>query len=327
MILQSNPTISVVVPVYNVEKYVGKCIESILNQSYKSFELLLIDDGSTDGSAAICKKACERDPRIKYFYKQNGGLSDARNFGLERIRGAYVSFIDSDDWVERNYLEYLHDSIKLKDSDIATCVFMLCRENGKKPWKRIAEQPIVLSSREALLSLLFDDMINVSANGKLLRSSLFADIRFPLGKKYEDVGTTYKLIQLADSVAVGGAPLYNYVMRESSITHSGGIGVFDRWALARQAYIDLSGPDQEVESAAERYYVFHSLSVLRACNLKIPEQRRNAKAVRKDTLCHCANVLENKRTPKRDKAALCALLLGLPFYRLSWAFYAKVTGR
>ncbi|MCH3957750.1 MAG: glycosyltransferase [Olsenella sp.] len=323
-----SPTISIVVPVYNVENYLRKCIDSILRQSFKDFELLLIDDGSIDESAKICKWACDFDSRVSYYYKENGGLSDARNYGLKRIKGKYVSFIDSDDWVEENYLRYLYDALRNDDSDISTCVFNIRRGDFAKPWKKLPEKPVLLSGRDALLSLLCTDTVNVSANGKLFLSSLFADVRFPKGKRYEDVGTTWRLLDKARLVSVGGAPLYNYRMRSGSITHSGDMGIFDRSDLAREVYENLgSRGDNELAADAERYYVFHCLSVLHTVNLADSGQRNRARDLRKVVLSHKASVLSNPRTPRRDSIALMAITLGLRFYQFSWNVYALVSGR
>lgn len=325
--MRNNPAISIVVPVYNVENYLDQCIVSILNQSFDNFELLLIDDGSTDRSSSICKEYLKRDNRVRYFYKQNGGLSDARNFGLKHIRGEFVSFIDSDDWVESNYLAYLFNAIQTNRADISTCVYTVCSETGKKPWKNLPVEAKVLSSRDALISMLYSETINVCAHSKLFRSSLFLDVRFPYGKHFEDVGTTYKLIQRSELVAVGGAPLYNYVMRKGSITHSVNPSIFDRAELAKTAYENLNNIDQVIADAAERYYVFHSLSTLHSFDLGDCEQRDKATELRSEILYHGNNILHNKRVPNRDKIAFLALKLGMPFYRMSWNIYAKATGR
>ncbi len=328
MPISNNPTISVVVPVYNVENYLRKCIDSILRQSFKDFELLLIDDGSTDGSADICKWARDTDERVSYYYKENGGLSDARNYGLKRIKGKYVSFIDSDDWVEENYLRYLYDAIRDGNSDISTCIFNIRHGDLAKPWKELPEEPVLLSGRDALLSLLCTETVDVSANGKLFLSSLFADVRFPKGRRYEDVGTTWRLLDKAKLVSVGGAPLYNYCMRSGSITHSGDTGIFDRSDLAREAYEKLgSRGDDELTADAERYYIFHCLSVLHTVNLADSEQQDRARGLRKVVLSHKASVLSNPRTPRRDTVALAAITLGLRFYQFSWNVYALVSGR
>ena len=326
--MNSNPAISVVVPVYNVSAYLEQCVASILKQSFGDFELLLIDDGSTDDSGKLCEKLAAGDARIRCFHKPNGGLSDARNFGIERIRGTFVTFIDSDDWVEPEYLEYLFASFaQNREVDISTCVFTYRRGESSQPWRNFTAEPEIMSGKEALLSMLYDERVNVSAHGKLYRSSLFEGIRYPVGKRYEDVGTTYKLLQKACKVAVGGNPLYDYRMREGSITHSSSKGAFDRIELAQRAYKDLFGNDEELNRAAERYLVFHSLSVLHLCDFSDDEQRIRAYKLRKDVLNRKKRILSDPRTPRRDRFALRALTLGLFPYRAIWSAYAVLTGR
>lgn len=322
-----SPVISVIVPVYNVEKYVARCVDSILSQSFSEFELLLIDDGSTDASASICTDYCNKDERVRYHRKENGGLSDARNYGVQRSVGEYVAFIDSDDWVEPEYLQYLVDAIKLSGSDISTCVFYVRRGDNIAPWKSLDETPVIMSNRDALLSLLWSEEISVTANCKLFRRTLFDSVLFPCGKHFEDVGTTYKLLIRSKSVAVGGRPLYNYFMRADSITHSTDSSIFDRLSFAEQAYNDLKGMDREVSEAAEYYYVHHALSVLRSCDLKNKEQAVRAKEIGADVLKHKRNVLTCAKTPKRDRIALIALGFGLPAYQKAWEVYCFLTGR
>lgn len=118
-------TISIIIPIYDVESYLRKCLDSIMEQSFPYFELLLINDGSTDASAQICQEYVEKDDRIRYFEKENGGVSSARNFGIKHSRGEYITFIDSDDWVEPNYLEIFYKSIKEQDADIVVEITIL----------------------------------------------------------------------------------------------------------------------------------------------------------------------------------------------------------
>ncbi len=325
--MSSCAAISVIVPVYNVADFVEQCAESILEQSFSDFELLLVDDGSTDGSGDLCEEIASKDRRVRCFHKPNGGLSDARNYGVDRLRGDFVTFIDSDDWVEPTYLEYLIKGFENTQVDISTCVFSCRRGESSRPWRNIPFEPEVMTGNDALLSMLYDERVNVSAHGKLYRSSLFESVRYPMGMCYEDVGTTYKLLAEARAVSVGGAPLYNYRMRSGSITQSGSVGIFDRYELAKQAYVDLSSFDEDVELAAERYFTFHALSVLRSCKLRVPSQRIRASELRKEVLAHKKSVITNGRTPARDRIALCVLGFGLLPYKIAWGCYRAGTGR
>ncbi|MBW3082615.1 glycosyltransferase family 2 protein [Bifidobacterium sp. 6T3] len=324
---EGDPAISIIVPVYNVKDYLRACVDSVLRQTFDDFELILVDDGSTDGSGDLCEDLCELDDRIICLHKKNGGLSDARNYGIERMRGTYVTFIDSDDWVESTYLEYLHTNIQLQDSDVSTCIFMMQCGDMAKPWKQLPKKPVMMTGHDALLSMLYGESVNVSAHGKLYRSKLFNDVRYPVGKRYEDVGTTYKLLHKAKSVAVGGAPLYNYVMRQGSITHEGSKGIFDRYQLARQAYSNLKRYDYDIAHAARRYLTFHELSVLKSFDRDDFQQKARAIQIKQDVLKHCKTVFGDARTPRKDKIAICILFLGFSIYQWSWNVYTRFVQR
>lgn len=215
------PLITVIVPVYNVEGYLKNCVDSILNQTYNNIEILLVDDGSTDKSGIICDQYSRVDKRIHVIHKNNGGLSDARNVGIQHMNGEYVVFVDSDDSIKENYIYYLHYLLVMNNADISICNFEYIRENGS-----LINSPqntgIILnySQEEALAELLNGKKINTSASMKLYKSYLFSDIRYPIGKLYEDIGTTYKLFLKANRFVYGDEALYIYLCRKGSITKS-----------------------------------------------------------------------------------------------------------
>lgn len=318
--------ISIIVPIYNVERYLEKCICSILKQSYSSFEVLLVDDGSTDSSLEICEKWAAEDNRIRILKKSNGGLSDARNFGLRYASGKYITFVDSDDWIEEDYLEFLHASIVRDDSDISTCIYYSCTENGRTPWKGITSDSTEVMDRDsALLSLLYSSRIDVSATCKLYKAKLFEGVSFPVGMHFEDVGTTYKLILKAQKTSVGMRPLYNYLMRPGSIVHQSNNKIFDRSALAAKAYEELSrDPNPVIRRAALRYYAFNCLSVLRMINLSDKAQCEEAGRIRKAVLSYKNEILKDPSLPNRDRIAIKSLQLGLPFYHFAWHIYVAL---
>lgn len=321
--------ISIIVPIYNVVEYLEKCVQSIFNQTFQDFELLLIDDGSTDGSGLLADELAAQDSRAISLHKMNGGLSDARNYGLLHASGKYVTFIDSDDWIDRDYLSYLYSAITTYKADISTCYYQTCSGKKQTPWRTPAARIDCIDSREALLSLLYDEEISVSAPGKLYARSLFeSGIEYPLGMHFEDVDTTWRLIAASTKLAVGHRPLYNYVMRDNSIVHNVDNTIFNRSDLAKRAYESICQlGDMELATAAERYYIFHSLSVLRSVNLSQPYQRTNAKVLRVEVLHHEESVLSNTRAPKRDKIGIYALRVGLNFYQFAWKCYCFFRGR
>ena len=216
---ENNRLISIIVPIYNVEKYLSKCIESLLNQTYTNIEILLVNDGSTDNSKKICEQFKGKDSRIKLINKENGGLSDARNKGLQKSIGKYITFVDSDDYVEKNYIETLYSLITKFNSEIAIADFRVIKGDKQK----IKEKDIkeyCITSEKAIDEMLYSDFYYISACSKLYKKELFENVEFPKGKMFEDVGTTYKLIIKANKIACTNKKIYNYVIRNNSITTS-----------------------------------------------------------------------------------------------------------
>ncbi|MBR3769372.1 MAG: glycosyltransferase [Lachnospiraceae bacterium] len=211
-----NDLVSIVVPVYNVEDYLDNCIRSIIAQTYSNLEVILVDDGSTDKSGEICDKYANQDNRITVYHKENGGLSSARNYGIERIRGTYVSFIDSDDSVNRNYIAALMEGCG--SNDISVCSNRRISETDVIDWGEVyLSEKTELKPDEAIIRF-FNDNIFVSAWGKMFPSAFFSDIRFPEGKIYEDYATIYKLYAKAKKIVYSEVQYYYYTIRTSSIT-------------------------------------------------------------------------------------------------------------
>lgn len=212
------PLVSVVVPVYKVEKYIERCVDSILNQTYKNLEILLIDDGSPDKSGEICDSYALKDKRVRVIHKNNGGLSDARNVGIDISKGKYITFVDSDDWIEKTYIEELYDLIESTNSEIAICNFLKVSDENFKKINKV-QYIIEKSNIEALYELYgkFSTQFTV-AWGKLYNRRLFDDIRFPYGKVHEDLYVCHKLIYKSKKVSYTNKILYYYFQRTDSIT-------------------------------------------------------------------------------------------------------------
>lgn len=212
--------ISVVVPIYNVEKYLERCIDSIINQTYKNIEIILIDDGSPDSCPRICDYYASIDARVKVIHKINGGLSDARNAGIDIATGTYISFIDSDDYVSNDYIEYLHRAIANNNSSIATCKYEEFNESSL-PFINDNDTKIVnYSPEQALQNMYYQKEFTHSSWGKLYDIDLFKNIRYPKGKICEDLGTTYRLIAISKKVTVCSSKKYYYYKRTGSIMNS-----------------------------------------------------------------------------------------------------------
>ncbi len=202
--------ISIIVPVYNVEAFIEKCMNSVFEQKYKDLDIIIVDDGSTDNSGKICDSFAKKDKRVRTFHKKNGGLSSARNLGIKEARGDLIAFVDSDDYLERDYIEKMYKKIIQTKSDIVVCGY-----NG------ISFEDGILSGYEATIKLLTkQDNIDVVAWNKLYKRKLFVDndIYFPEGENHEDALTTYKIMSKAKKVVYMRDSLYNYVSRDNSIT-------------------------------------------------------------------------------------------------------------
>lgn len=211
------PEVSVIIPVYNVEKYLNRCIDSVIYQTYQDFEIVLIDDGSTDASGEICDKYAMKDSRIKVIHKKNGGLSDARNVGMDNASGNWIVFIDSDDFIEKIMLEVLYDLVSENDVEIAACGINNCYDKKIIPqYDRL--ESFVCSGVEALKLTLIGQKLPGSICNKMIKSTLAKKYRFIVGKFYEDAFFTPDLLLNANNVAVTTQPLYNYWHRSDSIT-------------------------------------------------------------------------------------------------------------
>ena len=187
--MKDEPLISIIIPVFNVERYLERCVESVLGQTYRHLEIFLVDDGSTDSSGEICEHLKKKDARIKVIHKINGGLSDARNAALDIVRGEWITFIDSDDWVEKKYVECLYEKAVKTNSQISIGSFVTTSGATRTEEKELYN--IVMDNEEAISNLLYQKYYTTSAWGKLYKSELFDKIRFPVGKLYEDVETIY----------------------------------------------------------------------------------------------------------------------------------------
>ena len=214
-----NDLISIIVPVYNVEQYLDRCVKSLLQQTYKNLEIILVDDGSPDRCGQMCDNYAKLDSRVLVIHKENGGLSDARNTGLCSASGKYIGFIDSDDWVAPDMFEVLYNGLIGNNADISICGYYKVQDNVV--YSKYIENAVVYSKQEALQELLLDNKIENYAWNKLYKSSLFTDdIKYPIDKHFEDVGTTYKLFMNAETIVVLPEIKYFYFRHPNSIVGS-----------------------------------------------------------------------------------------------------------
>lgn len=211
------PLISVIVPVFKVEKYLEKCVNSITNQTYKNLEIILVDDGSPDNCPKMCDDFAKKDKRIKVVHKQNGGLSDARNAGTDISTGDLIMYVDSDDYIELNTIELLHKNMVETDSDISFAKYAIVTETDEGIHVT-GNNLRVFSADEALMRFVEDERPHfIVAWCKLMKREIVGDIRYPVGRFHEDEYVTYKLFDRAKKIVLTEDTLYRYLHRAGSI--------------------------------------------------------------------------------------------------------------
>lgn len=217
-----NELISVIVPVYNVEIYLKECLDSIISQTYLALEIIIIDDGSTDKSFEICKNYENRDSRVVLIHKENGGISSARNIGLDNAKGKYIVFIDPDDIVETDYIEFLYSMIKKNETDIAMCGHKRFKHKIKKC--DIIYETRKISNKECLQEILYQHnqtAMIVSPWGKIYKKEIFNNITYPEGRINEDLYIIGEILNMCNEISVNDTAKYYYRIREKSITEQG----------------------------------------------------------------------------------------------------------
>ena len=227
--------ISVIVPVYKVEGYLTYCVESIRNQTYQNLEIILVDDGSPDACSSICDEFAKHDQRIKVFHKKNGGLSDARNYGIARATGTYLAFVDGDDWLEPDMYEVLVHAAEESRADIVICGYY---EEYLKQISKVRQIDNSFGNINELIKLLIYGGINDGVWNKLYRKTCFDEMLFPKGHVFEDISIMYKIFLKANRVSCITKPLYHYRReRNHAITQTYSMAnLIDFWLAHKSRY-------------------------------------------------------------------------------------------
>ena len=216
--MEDHKLISVIIPVFNTEKYLARCVNSVLSQTYRNLEIILVDDGSYDKSGEICDEFANRDSRIRVIHKENGGVSSARNAGLDAVSGEYIGFIDSDDIAEPVMYETLMQSSMREDADIVCCGTERVSDRGHEYYfNDHTDEFLVLDRQSALCELTYNNRITNSLCDKLYRKEIFNNLRFTDGIIYEDHEIMHKCLYRAEKTVYIGAPLYKYYMNSKSL--------------------------------------------------------------------------------------------------------------
>ena len=269
------PLISVIVPVYKVEKYLNRCVKSIIGQTYENLEIILVDDGSPDRCPVMCEAWAEKDSRIKVIHKSNGGLSDARNAGMEVANGELMGFVDSDDWIAPDMYQCLYATMKADNSDIATCGVEMVWEDGTLSRMLTKTGSCVLNREEAMRALIEESWLKQPVWYKLYKADTIRNILFPAGKYHEDAFWSYQAIGAAERVSVTDHVGYYYWQRNESI-------MGEKYSLKRldaiealeqrQDYLESNFPNLAAKARCSLWFscMYHGQKVLQ--NLSAQEK-------------------------------------------------------
>lgn len=323
--MSEKPLISVVVPVYNVAKYLKKSIESIVNQTYTNLEIILVDDGSKDESGEICEDYSLKDSRIIVIHKPNGGLSDARNASIKQAKGEYITFVDSDDTIDYDMIEFLYDLILKFHTKMSICCQTEIFENTNKKNVIGNNEKLKLTGKECIRRMLYHDIVDTSAWAKLSSTELFKTVKFPKGKIYEDIATTYKLFQKCDYVACGFESKYNYMVRNDSLTRVNfSENKFQLLEMTDKMGVDVVKIYPDLADAVLRRRVYARFALLNNM-LDIDESFIPARAnIVNFILDNKKVVLTSNCVPLRDKVGIIALMCGFCVYRFMWNVYTYI---
>lgn len=313
--------ISIIIPVYNVENYLKECLDSVMNQTYDSFEAILIDDGSTDSSGTMCDECAKNDSRFKVFHTKNNGLSVARNFGLDKAEGDYLIFVDSDDVLSYNALEVCLNI--LTDNNLDVVISPLKQFLDKTVYDCSSVKNVgytIVDNETCLKRMLMSDGIGHEAPAKLYKAYLWKDMRFPIGKLYEDYLTTYYVIDRIKKIAILENSVYLYRQRQNSIMHS----------VVREKELELLYTSEKVTRDIQNKYPnlrvacrrMDSINYLKLLqrilfenpNLYKKEQEHIVQKNKMDSKV----LLPNKEVKFTDKVKIASLLAGKPLFKFAY---------
>lgn len=320
--------VSIIIPVYNVKQYLEKCVLSVLDQTYSAIEIILVDDGSTDGSEALCDELAASDERVSVFHKENGGLSDARNYGLERCRGEWVSFVDSDDFVSPIFVQALLQAALNNECDIAAIPIGLSFKDGVMcdlVTDICSVAPAKVFSSWDIQKFMLYQSLDTGAPWRIYRRELLEPGVFPVGLYYEDLASVYTIIRKVDKVAVVDCQaLYAYRLRSNSIIRQKYRHIKAESALlvADRLYRDISAWYPELSDAAAS----RCFSLCRMVFAQIPIRTSATEETLRDQddlwvvlRRYRTTVLRDRQARKRERLAAAIACFGkIPFRMFCW---------
>lgn len=327
--MKDTPLISVILPVYNVENYLDRCIQSLLHQTYENLEIIVIDDGSTDSSGKLCDKYVRTDNRIYVIHQQNQGLSVARNKGIENSNGMYLTFVDSDDSVQPDMIEYLFYLIKKFDCKMSLCSHTVYFTKSNKYRVLGNGKEEKLSAHDCIKSMLYHGNVDTSAWAKLYSREIIDDIKFPNGKLYEDIATIYKYFIKSGYIACGFNSKYTYYVRDNSIvTASFSFRKLDLLEMTDSMAAEVNKIYPDLKRAVLRRRVYARFSTLnQMLYLDNSELVKKRNSIIKFIKSNFITVFTDLSAPKRDKFALVCIIMGFNFYKKIWMFIKNGFGK
>lgn len=310
------PLISVIVPVYNAKPYLDRCVQSIIHQTYENNEIILVDDGSNDGSEKMCDDYASSNKNIKTFHINNSGPSVARNYGVGVANGDLISFIDSDDYVTADYLEYLFMLMDMDNADVS------CSDlsENETPSEDGSYKEEVLNAETAIIRSCYNEHVSISPCAKLYKKHILKKHPFPDGRIYEDLATIYKLFSECDQIAVSTKKSYIVIKRPGSI---------QRRAISEEQFDHLIASEDQIEymkknypnavDAAKYRCVSNAIEMISRHNvLKCDNSKNNFRRIRNYIKKYTKDVLHNKHTSINTKISIMIIMLGYYPVKLLW---------
>lgn len=317
---EDNPLISVIVPIYNVEPYLCRCLDSLINQTYRALQIILVDDGSPDNCGKVCDEYSKLDSRITVIHKLNGGVSSARNTGLDAAKGDYIGWVDPDDWIEPDMFEYMLGKAMDNSADI-----VVCGRAEQYPTRTVIKgwsEETIYTREQALEQLINDQALGSYLWDKLWRASLFDGIRFPEGRTFEDVYVMHVLFSRADKTVCLPETKYYYLQRWDGIVRSQNLKArINRYIADKKRYDDLHEEYPQLSPTLEAKCIEASVNVWNSYYKSTAQQRKDCKETLKEisefSRQHCKEAMEYMNLGITGK-----LTIPMTQYSAGWAFAA-----
>lgn len=305
-----NIVISVIIPVYNVEKYLDDCINSITGQTHTNLEIILVDDGSTDASGSLCDRWAAADKRVTVYHKANGGLSDARNYGIDRAHGTYLGFVDSDDRIDKTMYASLLEAALSFDAEVAVCRIKRCESTRDYATREFSypASPVVFTGETATREL-FQMKMDESSCNKLFKATLFDNVRYPKGKTNEDFAVLYKLLLQANRVVYRQEMLYHYIRREGSITTQGfSQKQFDKYFNCLEMVQFIEDTKKNLSADAKQYLWQQTFRLIKDLYLRGLQKQYSqpCRVMRKTLRAAGPEICGSKEIPLKEKIVFLA---------------------